>query len=217
MKEKENRSKKQLAYNGIRKMILNGGMKTNTPLVEKQLCDQLGISRTPVREALRELANEGLVELIDGKGVFVKRIEFRDMIEIFEMREALERMAIRLFVERADDDSVAQFRQYVEEQEKAHAQEDHAAFMDCDRKIHSLIAEGAKNGRLKCALANIYDQMTQITVSVRDDKRVRDMAIQEHRKILDAVLRNDSRAAEEAVAEHIVQVKQMHIERYYLL
>ena len=99
-------SKKQIAYEKIKEMILDGAFSKESPLVERQLCDMIGISRTPIREALRELANDGLVEVIDGKGVYVKKIGFRDMIEIFEMREALEGMAVRLFVERADQEAV---------------------------------------------------------------------------------------------------------------
>ena len=99
-------SKKQRAYNGIKDMIIKGKLKKETPLVERQLCDILGISRTPVREALRELAKDGLVEIIDGKGVYVKKLDFRDMVEIFEVREALEGMSIRLFIERADEDMI---------------------------------------------------------------------------------------------------------------
>jgi len=210
-------SKKQIAYDGIKEMIIKGQVKKDSPLVERQLCDALGISRTPIREALRELANDGLVEIIDGKGVYVKRIEFRDMIEIFEMREALERMAIKLFVERAEQERIDSFKRYMEIQENAYKNEDHEVFMQTDMQIHNLIAEGAQNNRLKTSIRNIYDQVRQIAISVKDDKKVRDTAIAAHRKILQAILSRDVEAAELAMAEHIVEVKNQHKDRYYML
>ena len=210
-------SKKQIAYEKIKEMILDGAFSKESPLVERQLCDMIGISRTPIREALRELANDGLVEVIDGKGVYVKKIGFRDMIEIFEMREALEGMAVRLFVERAEQEAVDLLQKYMDEQEDAYNKEEHELFMNIDMKIHNQIASGAKNQRLKTAIINIYDQITQIAVSARDDKKVRDMAIESHRKIMRAVLARDSEAAQQALVDHVVEMKRIHMERYYLL
>lgn len=210
-------SKKQIAYQQIKNMIMNGEITKDSPLVERQLCDKLGISRTPIREALRELANDGLVELIDGKGVYVKRIEFRDMVEIFEMREALERMAVKLFVERADKEAVDVLKEYMDKQEEAYKDDEHAVFMEMDMKIHSHIAQEAQNKRLEVAINNIYDQIMQIAVSVRDDQKIRDMAISAHRKILKAVLDRDSEAAQKALVEHVIEIKKIHMERYYLL
>lgn len=210
-------SKKQIAYDGIKEMIIKVQVRKDTPLVERQLCDVLGISRTPVREALRELANDGLVEIIEGKGVYVKKIEFRDMIEIFEMREALEQMAIKLFVERAEQNTIEEFKCCMERQEEAYENDDHEAFMAADMQIHNLIAEGAQNNRLKNAISNIYDQIRQIAISVKDDKLIRDLAIKEHRKILEAVLKRDAELAEYYVVQHIVEVKNLHKDRYYML
>lgn len=210
-------SKKQIAYDGIKKIIVNGKVKKDAPLVERQLCEMLGISRTPVREALRELANDELVEVIEGKGVYVKKIEFRDMIEIFEMREALERMAMKLFMERIQDEKIELFQTYMAAQEEAYKNDEHEAFMDIDMKIHVAIADGAQNARLRNAISVIYDQIKQMAISAKDDSKVRDIAIRAHRKMLDAILAGDSKAAQEAIVEHIVEVKSIHRERYYLL
>lgn len=213
----ETLSKKQTAYNKIKEMIIDGTIKKEMPLVERQLCEVLDISRTPVREALRELAADGLVEIIEGKGVFVKRIEFRDMIEIFEVREALECMAMKLFMERIEPKNIELFKEYMKQQEDAYEAGEHDKFMKVDMKIHNLIAEGAQNTRLKNSIAVIYDQIRQIAISAKDDKKVRDMAIKAHKKILEAVLAGDSEAAQKAVAEHIIEVKNMHKDRYYML
>lgn len=210
-------SKKQMAYDGIKEIIVNGKVKKDAPLVERQLCEMLGISRTPVREALRQLANDELVEVIDGKGVYVKKIEFRDMIEIFEMREALERMAMKLFMERIQDENTQLFQEYIKEQEEAYKNDEHDVFMAIDMKIHNMIAEGAQNVRLKNAITVIYDQIKQMAISAKDDKVMRDIAMRAHAKMLDAIIERDSEAAQRAIVEHIIEVKNVHKERYYLL
>jgi len=209
-------SKKQIAYDGIKKMIVSGAVTKDTPLVERQLCEKLGVSRTPVREALRDLAGEGMVEIIEGKGVYVKKIEFKDMLELFELREALEGMAIQLFVERMDEDDLGNLQELMEEQEEAYSKDNHEEFMKIDMKIHNLIAEGARNQRLKNSISSIYDQISQLAILVKDDTRVRDMAIRAHRKMIDAVTNRDAEAARKAIVEHINEVKELHKDRYYL-
>ncbi|MDD2979725.1 MAG: GntR family transcriptional regulator [Hespellia sp.] len=213
----ENISKKQVAYDKIKEMIINGKIPKEAPLVERQLCETLSISRTPVREALRELAGDDLVEIIEGKGVYVKRIEFRDMVEIFELREALEQMAMKLFVERADEDAVQALQECMKKQEEAYEKDDHEEFMEMDMEIHNLIAERAQNNRLKNSISNIYEQIKMIAISAKDDQKVRDLAITAHRKILQAVQNRDSEAAQKAMVEHVVEVKNLHKDRYYLL
>ena len=210
-------SKKQQAYDEIKRMIIENEVEKDAPLVERTLCDLLGISRTPVREALRELAADGLVDIIDGKGVYVKRIDYKDMIEIFEVREALERKAIQLFIERMDQSQLEEFQRYMNAQEQAYEQDDHKAFMDCDMKIHYLIADGARNGRLKKSIMDIYDQIRQIAISSRDDDSVRKMAIEAHRNILNAIEKRDVDEAEAAIISHIRETMELHKDKYYLL
>ena len=216
-KKVEKLSKKQQAYEQIKKMIIENEVEKDAPLVERVLCERIGISRTPVREALRELSNEGLVNIIEGKGVYVKRIDFKDMIEIFEVREALERKAIQLFIERMDEDTLAKLQGYMQEQEEDYKLEKHKEFMNVDMKIHFLIADGAKNNILKNYITAIYDQIRKIAISSRDDGAIRDMAIDAHRKILKAVEERDIPAAEQAIVEHIEDTMKIYRDRYYLL
>ncbi|MGI6040806.1 MAG: GntR family transcriptional regulator [Candidatus Alectryocaccobium sp.] len=216
-KRDETGSKKKQAYDQIKKMIIENEVEKDAPLVERVLCERLGISRTPVREALRELAADGLVNIIEGKGVYVKRIDFKDMIEIFEVREALERKAIQLFIERMDEESFKKLEEYMKEQEEAYSLEKHKEFMDVDMKIHFLIADGARNSHLKDYIVLIYDQIRQIAISSKDDTVIRDMAMNAHRKILKAVEERDVEAAEKAVVEHINDTMKIHKDRYYLL
>lgn len=120
-------SKKEIAYQGIRQMILSGKYTPSDTLPERQLCQELGVSRTPVREALQALVNDGMLEIIEGKGVVVRKVNLRDLIEIFELRLALESLAVYLFVERATADTVAQLRRIFDTAEQALIDDDRSA------------------------------------------------------------------------------------------
>ena len=119
-RERMGATKKKYAYDEIKKLIIENEIPKDAPLVERQLSELIGLSRTPIREALRDLANDGMVEIIEGKGVYVKGIDFKDMVELFEVREALECMAIRLFVERIDNYYFGNLSRIIKEQENAY-------------------------------------------------------------------------------------------------
>jgi DNA-binding GntR family transcriptional regulator len=206
-------TKQKWLYNQIKKAIINNEYPSGTMLVERSLCDKYDISRTPVREALRQLANEGMVEQIVGKGAFVAEISFENMIEIFEMREALEREAIKLFIIKNDPNLTEQLRECIEAQTECE-NTDPAKFMNKDMESHFIIAAGAKNKRLSAALTTLYDQIKMMAISVENDENLRKMAQKHHQRILDAVLRQDIQLAEQSIAEHIVGVKNYHMSRY---
>jgi DNA-binding GntR family transcriptional regulator len=206
-------TKQKWLYNQIKKAIIDNEYPPGTMLVERSLCDKYEISRTPVREALRQLANEGMVEQIVGKGAFVAEISFENMVEIFEMREALEREAIKLFIIKNDPKLVERLRECIEAQTECE-NTDPVKFMDKDMESHFIIAAGAKNKRLLSALSTIYDQIEMMAISVENDENLRKMAQEHHRKILDAVLSRDIQSAEQSIVEHIVGVKKYHMSRY---
>lgn len=209
-------TKKQVAYEGIKEMVISG-LPAGAPLVERDLCEKLDVSRTPVREALRQLANEGLVDMIDGKGVFVAKIRFEDMVEIFELREVLESLAVRLFVNRREPVLVGMLNELMIRQEKAYDEDDHPALMDCDMEFHELIAKGSRNKRLYDMIVSIYNQIRQMAISVQDEQKIRDLAVKSHRLIMDAIKNGDEEEASKLMAQHIAETKQYHIEKYYML
>ena len=216
-RERMGATKKKYAYDEIKKLIIENEIPKDAPLVERQLSELIGLSRTPIREALRDLANDGMVEIIEGKGVYVKGIDFKDMVELFEVREALECMAIRLFVERIDNYYFGNLSRIIKEQENAYDLGDHKQFMDLDMQLHYVIAEGSKNVRLQNQIEAIYDQIRRIAISSRDDKIMRDTAMKAHRDIMDAVLKRDIETAQKAMADHIRVTLKLHKEKYYLL
>ncbi|MCD8001027.1 MAG: GntR family transcriptional regulator, partial [Oscillospiraceae bacterium] len=131
--EKKTVSKKQTAYNRIKDMILNNHLKPGDSIVEREICESLGVSRTPVRAAFAELAEEGLVEIIPGRGVFVSRIRFEDMIEIYDIREALECMSVKLLTERITEPDLTALNENVHRMQRTTGSD----FIAQDREQHA--------------------------------------------------------------------------------
>jgi DNA-binding GntR family transcriptional regulator len=206
-------TKQKYLYIQIKKAIIDNEYPPGTMLAERSLCNKYEVSRTPVREALRQLANEGMVEQIVGKGAFVAEISFENMIEIFEMREALEREAIKLFIIKNDPKLVERLRECIETESECE-NSDPAEFMDKAMESHFIIAVGAKNKRLSASLAAVHDQIKMMAGSVRNDENLRKIVREHHRKILDSVLKRDIQSAEQNIVEHIVSVKKYHMSKY---
>src|SRR4030043_728654 len=108
------KSKKAIVYENLKKRIINHSLKSGEPLNESVLTKELGISKTPIREALQQLEKEGFVENIPGKGSFVSRISVQDIREIFEIREILECEAIKRAALKSDPDKIESIKKKFE-------------------------------------------------------------------------------------------------------
>jgi DNA-binding GntR family transcriptional regulator len=206
-------SKQEYVYSVIRKQIIENKYKPGSMLVERTISAELNISRTPIREAFRRLAQDGFVSITPGKGVFVAEISIDNMLEIFEMREALEKMAIKLFLLKGNNEMFQLVEQCAEEQQKAYRDGDGELFMKKDMEFHNLIAEGSRNGRLMNGIRGIYDQVQMLAISVEKDPVLLEMAGRQHAAILEAIKSRDIAKAEEAMMNHIEQTKIYHLSK----
>lgn len=216
MQESTPKSKKAVAYQEIKSRLLNGTYSLQDPLVERQLCQDLGLSRTPIREALFELASDGFVEIIEGKGVFVRKVSLRDLVELFEVRLALETLAIRLFTERSSPDNIRHLRSIFDTAEEALSTGNNEKFMEYDMYFHKFIAHESKNTRLEKTITSNYDLVQLMANSVRNDPELCRIASQNHRAIMEAIEKRDKQAAIQCMEEHIMQVMRYHQDKYYL-
>lgn len=107
----DKKSKHDHAYHKIKEWIIDGTFPAETILVERQLCELLDLSRTPVRSALQELAKEGFVAMSPGRGVMVSRIQIEDVIEIFELRRSLDVLSLELLMKNKSSDIISRMRQ----------------------------------------------------------------------------------------------------------
>jgi DNA-binding GntR family transcriptional regulator len=197
-------NKKEFAYNTILKRIVNNELKPMSSLTEQSLCKEMGISKTPVREALKDLEKDGFVQIIPNRGCFVSTISLEYIREIFEIREILECAAARLAAIRADKTQFVDILNY------------HESFADADKdsmkdrlvsgyQIHMKIVESIENSRLTKQYVMLQNHIVRIRLFfIRQFDLVRlHETKEEHRNILEAIVSGNPVAAEATMKEHL--------------
>lgn len=186
------------AYEALRDRILTGELAPGAPLIQANLAKDLGVSMTPVREALRDLATEGLVTLLPHKGAAVTSLDLADAKEIHTIRLKLEPDATRLAVDHVTLDVLNRAEElYSDMTEPA----DHR-WVVCNREFHKMLLSPAPAPRLVSILSSLLEAAA-LYVPLAISHRVGPDPQVEHRAILDAYLRRDPEAAAQAVAAHI--------------
>lgn len=199
-------SRKQLAYEKLRDQILSLELKPNSPILETDVANEFGVSRTPIREALAALEREGLVTIIRGKGAFVAPSSTNRILETYEVREVLEGLAARLATDRISHVELKELREifagYVEGRQK-----DKNLVLEAADKLHELISESAGNQHLNFLLTQMSDQVSRIRhIAGEGPERLLDSS-KEHIKIIDSMLSGDADLAEKMMKEHIYHIR----------
>jgi DNA-binding GntR family transcriptional regulator len=195
------------AYHAIREMIVSLELRPGAVIDERQLMQQLGIGRTPTREALRRLAQESLVEVYPRRGMFVTPVEIQDLASLAEVRAVLESSAARLAAERATDDDREVVAALLAELER-HTELDQRELMALDERIHRQVYGCAHNQFLEASLEQYYVLALRIWYLALDQARELEQAVLDHREILEAIRDGDGRRAEEAMRSHVVEFEE---------
>jgi DNA-binding GntR family transcriptional regulator len=202
-------SKQQLAYESIKEAIITEKYKTNQLLSTRELSAELGISRTPVAEALRRLAYEGFVEAFPDKGMYVAQVHIEDFIELYEIKMGMEGLAARLCAIRKTDTLIRQMEDMLLAYEKEVQKGNYLKAVQKDNEFHLLLISGAKNTRLENYLRIILEQCGRaVTLSASEPARMENVIMPAHRKILNAIADGDAELAEKAAREHVVNVQE---------
>jgi DNA-binding GntR family transcriptional regulator len=192
-------------YQAIRDAILDGRYCAEVPLSEQQLAGELKVSRTPVREAIKQLELEGLVSVVPLRGIFVREVAARDVVEIFQIREALECYALRHFSARLSKQKLQGltqlFEHYVSVQQ-IHP-EDRDRLSAGDTALHSMFVEATGNDRMIQVFEPIRTQILRVrSLSWSIPTRVVKASC-EHSRVIQALLRGDAVEAEAALRDHL--------------
>jgi DNA-binding GntR family transcriptional regulator len=188
-------------------MIVSLELRPRAVIDERGLMEQLGIGRTPIREALRRLAQERLVEVYPRRGMFVTSVEIRDLASLAEVRSVLESAAARLAAERAtvdDREAVADLLRQLER----HAELDQRELMALDEQIHRQVYHAARNHFLEVSLEEYYVLALRIWYLALDSARELEQAVLGHREILEAIRDRDANRAEQAMRRHVVDFEE---------
>lgn len=190
----------QSVYQNIKKSILDGELPPGCKLSEVQMGKQMGVSATPVREAFRMLAMEGLIRIDPWKGAVVQGFNPQSALETIQCRDALETLALRLFLEKASEKEIDALEYMINEAETT---EDVNEFVSLSSAIHDVWLEGCRNSRLLSLMGQLNtDLLRERNYSANDRKRKEEI-IAEHREILNAARAKDIDAAVQALHRHI--------------
>ncbi len=194
------------AYVAIRRLIVTLELGPGSVINERELVEQLGIGRTPVREALRRLAQEGLVEVYPRRGMFVTDVDVRKLALVSEVRAALEPEAARLAAERATDAERAELQELLDELDAAGV-DDHA-LMALDERIHRAVYRCARNDLLATTLEQYYVLALRIWTIALDRQHELNDAVQGHRALLEAIHDGDGERAAATMRAHVEDFEQ---------
>jgi len=209
---KQPESLAKMAYEAIRKSILSGQWKIGELYNEKAIAADLGISRTPVREALLELASQDLIIFLPRRGLMVNRFTRHDVDEIFELRKAIELAAVEKITVAAPPFDLFEIEEALLSQRKAVKQKDYLAFMEADRLFHTGFSELTNNRRLIAILDNIRDMIHVMGAKALALEGRAVEVIKEHQTIFEAVKKGNIEEARRAMAYHLDQSKEAVVE-----
>ena len=194
---------RDVVLNTLRQAILKGELEPGERLMEIQLAERLGVSRTPIREAIRKLELEGLVLMIPRKGAEVAEISEKSLREVLEVRRSLEELAIELACQRITPEELTALEEAENRFARAVEDGEVMAIAESDENYHELIYQATANDRLVQILNNLREQMYRYRLEYIKDEDRRQILVVEHEHILRAVRRRDIADAKSAVREHI--------------
>ena len=194
---------RDVVFNTLRQAILTGEFTPGERLMEIALAERLGVSRTPVREAIRKLELEGLVVMIPRKGAEVAKITEKDLRNVLEVRCALEELSASLAGERITEEEKKELKKSLEEFEEAVASKELSMIVDKDVEFHDIIFKTTKNERLIQILNNLREQIYRYRIEYTKDEDYHGVLLKEHREIYNAIVHNDKETAMECVKTHI--------------
>lgn len=201
--ETDDRSLRIRVFNAIENAILDGEYRDGDSLNELKLSKELGVSRTPVREALMQLELEGLVRNVPNKGAVVIGVTEQDIHDIYEIRIRIEGLAARLCAENITDDELHALEQIVDLQEFYLLKNDTEQIWKLDGDFHKIIYDASRSRPLRFTLSNFHNYIKKARdISVQTEGRA-EKTVAEHRAILDAIKDHNGGLAEKLTAEHI--------------
>ena len=194
---------RDVVFNTLREAILRGELKPGERLMEIQLANKLGVSRTPIREAIRKLELEGLVLMIPRKGAEVAQITEKSLRDVLEVRRALENLAVQLVCLRMSPQTLADLKAAARAFEEILGGEDVTAVAEADVAFHDVIYMATDNQRLISLLNNLREQMYRYRVEYLKKKECHKQLLWEHQEIIRAIEAGEIDVATKITEQHI--------------
>jgi DNA-binding GntR family transcriptional regulator len=200
-------------YDAIKMAILKGELPLGQRLIEKELVREIGTSRTPIREAIIKLEQEGLVERSNGKGsYFVSSFGKQHVEDLFGVREVLETFCISLAMDRINEDEIKQLDQIIQEEDLPYNKGDVFAMIELDTKFHEILYRASGNHKLYEILSNLRDHLYRYRAMSFRLRERRQIALSNHKKLLSAIKKKDIKLAKKLILDTISRSKAILLE-----
>ncbi len=204
---------RDVVFENLREAIVEGKVKPGQRLMEVQLAEQLGVSRTPVREAIRKLELEGLVIMLPRKGAYVANMSLKDIIDVLEIRASVEGLAASLASERISPEDIKKLEAILKDFEQSAAGSDVETLLKKDVEFHECIFKATKNKKLHQLINSLWEQVYRFRVTYISDYDSTVNIARDHKLILEAIKKGDNEMAKKYATEHIEKLEHFMIER----
>lgn len=207
---------RDVAFNTLRRAILIGELKPGERLMEIHLAERLGVSRTPIREAIHQLEREGLVTIVPRRGAEVAQITEKSMNDVLEVRRALDALCVELACDRITEEGLEALRAACDNFEQCVKAGDNKKIAQADVALHDIIVQATGNQRLIQLVNNLSEQMYRYRFEYIKDSRQHKTLVEEHKIIYQSILQKDKETAAEAAKTHIDNQKKAIIRQIRL-
>ena len=194
---------RDVVFNTLRQAILKGELKPGERLMEIALAERLGVSRTPIREAMRKLEQEGLVVMIPRRGAQVANITEKDLNDVLEVRIALENVAIEKACARMTEEEMRRLWLAAKEFEHTIAEGNLVKLAEADVAFHEVIYQASDNKRLIQVLNNMREQIYRYRVEYLKDENNYPTLMKEHKDIVEGLVRKNKMQVTETMHQHV--------------
>lgn len=194
---------RDVVFNTLRQAILRGELKPCERLMEIQLANKLGVSRTPIREALRKLELEGLVNMVPRKGAEVADITEKSLRDVLEVRKALEELSVQLACEKITEEEIEELKRVAERFKDTLNDQDVTKIAEADVAFHDVIYTATDNQKLILLLNNLREQMYRYRVEYLKKEEAYPQLIAEHEELIDNISKRNKEEATRIMCEHI--------------
>ncbi|NLM09360.1 MAG: GntR family transcriptional regulator [Clostridiaceae bacterium] len=204
---------RDVIFNTLRDAIVSGELKPGERLMEVALAERMGVSRTPVREAVRRLEMEGLVIMTPRKGTHVAELSVKDIMDVLEVRAALDKLATSLAAKRARPENIRQLENIHKQYITCLQKENIPGAIRKDVEFHEVIYNAAGNNKLTNVAGNLREQIYRFRVLYMKDFTNAEEVLKEHQAILQAMQEGNAELAGKLAEEHIVHQQETIIQR----
>ena len=204
---------KDLVYLELKHKILTGEIVSQTRLMEIDLSEKMNVSRTPIREAIKKLSDDGLVKIVPRRGAYVANISIKDMLDVFEVREDMEGFAAKLAAERINDDQKKELRKIAADYDAAlKTAKDKSEIIELDEKFHNYIVACCGNDTLSDLVKYVQELSLRFRYLYYNDYTLYEATAEQHHRIINAICSGKAEDARKEADAHVKALKEFVFE-----